>query len=138
MVTLSVDDQHAVRDLMKKMLTKLDPHGNHMTARNMDEAIDLMSDDVQIVFLDIEMPGMNGIEGAEFLQKRYKNLNIVFITGHIEYSFSAHGVFPSGFLAKPFDEQDIIHPVFSLIHPFGHRSDHPSHRKRLRYNHPLN
>lgn len=117
MITLSVDDQPEVTSLMKKMLEKIDPTGTHMTAANVDEAFELMSDNVQIVFLDIEMPGLNGIEVADLMQKQYKQLNIIFVTGHPEYSFQAHGVHPSGFLAKPVDEQDIRRELKYLRFP---------------------
>lgn len=117
MITLSVDDQQEVTSLMKKMLTKIDPNGTHLTAANMDEAFSLLSDEVQIIFLDIEMPGISGLEAAELLQKRYKRLNVVFVTGHPEYSFPAHSVHPSGFLAKPVDEQDILRELMHLRYP---------------------
>ena len=117
MITLSVDDQQEVTSLMKKMLTKIDPNGTHLTAANMDEAFSLLSDEVQIIFLDIEMPGISGLEAAELLQKRYKRLNVVFVTGHPEYSFPAHSVHPSGFLAKPVDEQDILREITHLRYP---------------------
>ena len=99
------------------MLTKIDPNGTHLTASNMDEAFALLSDEVQIIFLDIEMPGLSGIEAADILQKRYKKLNVVFVTGHPEYSFPAHSVHPSGFLAKPVDEQDILRELKHLRYP---------------------
>ncbi len=117
MITLSVDDQYEVTSLMKKMLKKIDPNGTHMTAANMDEALRLLSDEVQIIFLDIEMPGLNGIEAADMLQKQYKKLNIVFVTGHPEYAFQAHGVHPSGFLTKPVDEWDIRRELKHLRFP---------------------
>ncbi len=117
MITLSVDDQQEVTNLMKKMLTKIDPNGTHLTASNMDEAFALLSDEVQIIFLDIEMPGLSGLEAADILQKRYKKLNVVFVTGHPEYSFPAHSVHPSGFLAKPVDEQDILRELKHLRYP---------------------
>ena len=96
MITLSVDDQQEVTNLMKKMLTKIDPNGTHLTAANMDEAFSLLSDEVQIIFLDIEMPGISGLEAAELL---------------------AHSVHPSGFLAKPVDEQDILREITHLRYP---------------------
>ena len=70
MITLSIDDQKAARELMSFMLNKIDPGGKHMTASDMDEAFELLSDEVQIVFLDIELPGMNGIQGAAEMKVR--------------------------------------------------------------------
>jgi len=117
MITLSVDDQPEITGLMKKMLGRIDPRGRHMTAANMDEAFTLLSDEVQIIFLDIEMHGLNGIEAADLLAKKYPKLNIIFVTGHPEYSLSAHGVFPSGFLTKPVDEKDIRRALEHLRFP---------------------
>lgn len=117
MMTLSVDDQSEVTELMRRMLCRIDPEGRHMTASGMEEAEALLSDEVQIVFLDIEMPGVNGIEAAQRLQKRYSRLNVIFVTGHPEYSFAAHGVHPSGFLAKPVDEEDILRELRHLRFP---------------------
>lgn len=120
MITLSVDDQHEVLTLMQKMLTDIDPQGTHLTAGSMDEAFDLLTQEVQIIFLDIEMAGLNGIEAADLLQKKYPRLNVIFVTGHPEYSLSAHEVFPSGFLTKPVDEQDIRRALSHLRYPIEH------------------
>ena len=117
MITLSVDDQREVQTLMQKMLTNIDPQGTHMTAGSMEEAFPQLTQEVQIIFLDIEMTGLNGIEAADLLQKRYPKLNVIFVTGHPECSLSAHEVFPSGFLTKPVDEQDIRRALSHLRYP---------------------
>jgi two-component SAPR family response regulator len=117
MITLTVDDQPAVTELMKAMLTKIDHRGTHLTANDPRTVIDTVSPDTQILFLDIEMPGLNGIDTAKEIQKRFPKLNIVFITGHPEYAFQAHGLYPSGFLAKPVDEQDIMTALRNLRYP---------------------
>ena len=74
MITLSVDDQQSVNDLMVYMLKKIDPNGTHMSASDMKQALSLLSDDVQILFLDIEMPGLNGIEAAPMLKENKKKI----------------------------------------------------------------
>lgn len=117
MITLSVDDQPEITQLMSKMLSKIDPCGKHLTAANMEEAFTKLSDEVQVIFLDIEMHGLKGIEAADLLAKKYPRLNVIFVTGHPEYSLSAHGVFPSGFLTKPVDEKDICHALAHLRFP---------------------
>lgn len=117
MITLSVDDQKAVTDLMLYMLNKIDPNGTHMAASSMKQAFSLLNDDVQILFLDIEMPGMNGIVAIPTLKEKYKKLNIIFVTGHPEYVFDAVDTHPSGFLRKPVCEEDIIRELEELRFP---------------------
>ena len=119
MLTLSIDDQKSVTDLMTFMLNKIDPEGTHLAANTVSEALDLLSDDVQIVFLDIEMPGINGIQLADRIRREYNALNIIFVTGHPEYSYEAYGVRPSGFLAKPVTEKDIERELKELRYPIS-------------------
>ena len=114
MITLSVDNEKSVTDLMLFMLNKIDPNGTHMSASNMKQAFALLNDDVQVLFLDIEMPGMNGIHAAPILKERFKKLNIIYVTGHSEYIFDAVGMHPSGFLVKPVCEEDIVQELREL------------------------
>ena len=117
MITISVDDQPTATDLMLYMLKKIDPNGTHMKASNMEETFKLLNDDVQIIFLDIEMPGINGIEAAPMLKEKYKKLNIIYVTGHPEYIYDAVGMHPSGFLTKPVTENDIVRELHELRFP---------------------
>ena len=119
MLTLSIDDQKTATDLMTFMLKKIDPQGTHIAANTVSEAMALLSNDVQIVFLDIEMPGINGIQLADRIRREYDALNIIFVTGHPEYSFEAYGVRPSGFLAKPVTEKDIERELKELRYPIS-------------------
>lgn len=118
MVTLSIDDQEEITDLMQMMLTKIAPNGIHLTADNILEALELLEIyDVQIVFLDIEMAGINGLESARILNEKFNDINIIFVTGHPEYSLEAFDVHPSGFLTKPVCESDIIRELNNLRFP---------------------
>ncbi|MBP3760110.1 MAG: response regulator, partial [Ruminococcus sp.] len=121
MITLSVDDQKSSAELMQFMLNNIDPEGTHMIAGSAEEALSLLNNTVQIVFFDIEMPVMNGIELAKKIREKYDRINIIFITGYIEYSYEAYSTHPSGFLKKPVCEQDIIHELNNLRFPINKR-----------------
>ena len=118
MITLTIDDQEEITDLMQMMLTKIAPNGIHLTAENILDALELLENyDVQIVFLDIEMPGIDGLESARILNEKFDDINIIFVTGHPEYSLEAFYVHPSGFITKPVCESDIIHELNNLRYP---------------------
>lgn len=103
---------------MCRMLTRIDPQGTHLTAANVTQALEILRQYcVEIVFLDIEMPGINGIEAARRFTEITEELNIIFVTGHPEYSFEAYGVYPSGFLTKPVSEKDIQRELCHLRFP---------------------
>ena len=117
MVTISVDDQKGAVELMKLMLTRIDPDGTHLTATSMEEASGLITEETEVAFLDIEMPGMDGIDGASGLQKRFPRLNIIFVTGHPEYALRSYDVAASAFLPKPVYEHDIERALTRLRVP---------------------
>ena len=70
MVTLSVDDQQPITEHIRWLMSRIDPKGTHLTAYSVPQAIEVLQRyHVGVVFLDIEMPGINGIEAArQFLE----------------------------------------------------------------------
>lgn len=58
-----------------------------------------------LIFLDIVMEGLDGIETARRLRKRDMGCLIVFLTGSSEYAWDAFPVHPFDYLLKPVDEK---------------------------------
>ena len=58
-------------------------------------------DSFQLVFLDIRMQGINGIETARLIRKQAAQLPIVFLTSSADYALDGYQVFPAGYLLKP-------------------------------------
>ena len=58
-----------------------------------------------MVFLDIQMDGTNGIETAKILRERNEEAILIFITGIREYVFEAFDVAAFHYLLKPIEEQ---------------------------------
>ncbi len=61
-----------------------------------------------IVLLDIEMPGMNGVELAKRLRAENKLIQIIFITGYSEYIAEGYEVAALHYLLKPVSPQKLF------------------------------
>ena len=68
-----------------------------------------------IVFLDIEMPGFDGISTARKLRELSENVYIVFLTGHIEYALKGYEVNALRYLTKPASVSDIREVIDHVI-----------------------
>lgn len=72
------------------------------------EALDYVRDNtVEAAFLDIEMPGMNGLVLAEKMREIRPDLVIVFVTGYEQYTLDALKVKADYYMTKPYDNNDI-------------------------------
>ena len=69
---------------------------------------------VDVALLDIDMPGLNGIEVAELMCDANPRLNIIFVTGYPEYALQAFTVPVSDFIVKPVSE-DALRTSFGKL-----------------------
>ena len=69
---------------------------------------------VDIALLDVDMPGLNGIEVAELMCQINPRLNIIFVTGYPEYALQAFTVPVSDFIVKPVSE-DALRASFQKL-----------------------
>ncbi len=69
---------------------------------------------VDIALLDVDMPGLNGIEVAELMCQINPRLNIIFVTGYPEYALQAFTVPVSDFIVKPVSE-DALRTSFGKL-----------------------
>lgn len=76
-----------------------------------------------VAFLDIEMPGMSGLELAKCIKDRSPKTNIVFITGFRRYAAEAAQLRMSGYVMKPVSAEKIKAELSDLRHPVERRSD---------------
>lgn len=61
-----------------------------------------------VVFLDINMPGINGLELALQIQELNAGILIVFVTAYSEYALEAYKTYPLDFLLKPVEEDRLM------------------------------
>ncbi len=105
-----VDDSIASRDRMTMLIDtffseELKVLGVAASASVALEKIPKLSP--EIVFLDVEMPGMTGLELAKQLQENGFKGKIIFVTGHIQYSVKAIKTNAFDYLIKPVDVDEL-------------------------------
>nr|WP_199158818.1 LytTR family DNA-binding domain-containing protein [Pedobacter sp. ASV2] len=71
------------------------------------------TDEIDILFLDIDMPSLSGIDLAAKLIHKVKH--VIFTTAHTEYALQAFGVNACGYLLKPINPVRFIETVTRII-----------------------
>ena len=107
------DDQESPRAFLTEKVTNWAKKNRHMAElRQYTDAQAFLFDyaeekDFDILLLDIEMPGMNGIELAKSVRRENTTVQIVFITGYYEYFSDGFDVSALHYLLKPADERKL-------------------------------
>ncbi|WP_042143403.1 response regulator [Paucisalibacillus sp. EB02] len=103
MRVILIDDEYLalrrLEDIFKKNFDEVEVIAVYQNALQAYEEIKLNSPDV--VFLDIEMPGVNGLELAERIQEIDHKIEIVFVTGYNKYAIEAFELFAFDYMLKP-------------------------------------
>ena len=102
MITISVDDQVNVAEEICKMMGEIDSEGEHFPYSDVKEALSAVKEKKpDVAWLDIEMPGMSGLELAMEVKKLSPMTNIIFVTGHEKFAYQSFQLHASGFILKP-------------------------------------
>ncbi len=67
----------------------------------------LEHEQADIALLDIDMPGMNGLELAAAIRKKWPKMSVIFLTGYSQYALDAFEVHASGYLMKPVKKEKL-------------------------------
>lgn len=101
---LIADDELPARNKMKRLLKKIDMVDVVHIAENGFDALEhIQTLKPDLVFLDIEMPGMNGLEVAESIDLE-EMPSVVFATAYSEHAIKAFELNAQDYLLKPFNE----------------------------------
>jgi len=83
-------------------------------AANGDEALLFLEhNQVDVVVLDVRMPGMDGIEVLREIKKRYPLIEVIMLTGHASMEVAIQGMDLGAFdyLMKPMDIDELLYKV---------------------------
>ena len=108
MKILLVDDEQLQLLRLENACKQVLPEAEFLSYSNPIKAYEENKDNnLDIAFLDIEMPSINGIQLAKKLKKHNPLLKVVFVTAFNEYALEAFKVHASGYVSKPVSENKI-------------------------------
>jgi len=112
---IAVDDDEMAMSLICDFINKT-PFLNLLSYYNnpLNALSALGNNDVQLVFLDVNMPGLNGIELAQLInsQKKTPRPQIIFISGYERYAIEGYKVNAVDYLLKPIEYEGFARAAF--------------------------
>lgn len=106
---LIVDDEEDFAEMLSLRLQEVGQKVS--TAHSGRECLDrLKQEDIDIVVLDILMPGMNGIDTLKEIKKRFPIVEVIMLTGHGTIQTAVDGMKLGAFdyLLKPADFKELV------------------------------
>jgi two-component system response regulator AlgR len=111
---LIVDDEQQARQRLRHMLSKSEEHTLVGEAATGEQALALAQNlRPDLVFMDIRMPGMDGLEAANYLSRLLRPPAIVFTTAFSEHALSAFDSNAVGYLLKPVKQERLDQAIQS-------------------------
>ncbi len=112
---LIVDDEAPARSELRYLLATHPEVSVAGEAAGAAEALDLARElAVDVVFLDVEMPGLTGVEAAPLVRERRNPPAVVFVTAHERYAVDAFAIEAFDYLLKPVDPDRLARVVERL------------------------
>jgi PAS domain S-box-containing protein len=119
-LVLVVDDEQDIRDASERILSRVGYQVQK--ASRGDEALDILNkNSVDIVLLDLKMPGMDGMEVLERIRKLSETIQVIVITGYatVETAIEAMKQGAYDFIPKPFEPDQlriVVNRAWEKIH----------------------
>ena len=117
------DDEKSTCSELKKILKDYSKISDLNIKINIwNNAEDFMTDvpeqvKVDLLFLDIEMPGKNGVHVGEYIRNDIKNeaMHIIYVSSKTNYAMELFKIHPYDFIVKPIDRDRVIDNVSKLL-----------------------
>jgi len=124
------DDQEGMRMILRKMIAKAEGFTLCAEADSGDKVMDLVETyKPHVCFLDVEMPGMTGIECAKAIQDTDPHTIIVFATAHDDYMAQAFEVYAFDYMVKPFKVERVMKTLERIRQVMQSRNPDDSDKK---------
>ena len=131
MTCIAVDDEKLVLDLMADNIQQVPFLHLVRSCKNAMEAAEVLHNEkVDLIFLDIQMPGLNGLQ---FIQSLSQPPMVIFVTAYKEYALEGFNLNAVDYLLKPFAFERFLkacnkaYELFNLQQKIAAKNDEPDY-----------
>lgn len=83
------------------------------------ELLERYPEELDILFLDIQMPGMNGIQIAQEIRQNDEYVTLIFMTNYVRYAVQGYTVHAYNYLLKPLNLESFRQEILPLLKRFS-------------------
>lgn len=109
------DDNISVVKIIKEIVESYEKLGFSINTYNDGEKLLKTNEKFDVLFLDIDMPNMDGIEVAKKIRNFDKEVRIIYVTNFTDYANLAFSVHAFGYLNKPIKKEEIYHQLDEVV-----------------------
>ena len=113
----AIDDEQAMLEELHEAIRRAEPDAEILDFRRAGEALSAVTEQglaPDVVFSDIQMPGMDGLSLALHLKQAAPGVKIIFTTGYEQYAVEAFRRHVNGYLMKPVEESMVREELDAL------------------------
>ena len=116
-----VEDEKHDSDLLERYIARYfaedcsDASYHVTTFNNPVSFVEHYKSDYDLILLDIQMPGMNGMDVATALRKKDSSVLLIFVTNMAQYAVKGYDVNAAGFILKPVSYYDLLMRIRKCI-----------------------
>ncbi|MDE6529173.1 MAG: LytTR family DNA-binding domain-containing protein [Lachnospiraceae bacterium] len=114
------DDEKEIRNMLAEKIERLYPEADLLLYQSGEELL-LTDAEPDILLLDIQMSGKNGMETARELRRKNKYTILIFVTALEDFVFQAFDVGAFHYLVKPFGDNKFEEVLGNAIREFEER-----------------
>lgn len=127
-IAICDDEKKLRKDLRSLIEAQLDLCGAEYTIEEFEDGRKLLDTgylrNIDLLFLDIEMPVMNGMETAKALRQAGSRALIIFVTAYPDFVFQGYEVQAFHYILKPYQEKKIKKILIRALEETGRNKQH--------------
>lgn len=115
---VAIEDELTLRNALEHAISAAEPGAFLLSFPSAEDALAWSGiDAAQVAFVDIRLPGMDGVDAARALMARNPRMNIIFVTGYGDHLREAFELHASGYIMKPVSAAKVREELERLRYP---------------------